>query len=214
MMSPRPYTTPPGHGQRPPRGGGRCPYWRTGRKALAMGPVKAIKTCLRNSFRFSGRASRSELWWAWAGGLLLFTMIVRLEIALLGKGSIGFTQVGDQVRFGVNGNGPFSTAAALLMLLPLFSACVRRLHDQDRAGWWLGAPFLLFGLALVYALVARATGTTDANGTIHFKGLAAVPLVVLGLGGFAILIWNFISLVRPSQPGPNRFGPNPLEVTP
>lgn len=179
-----------------------------------MGPVQAITTCLRKSFRFSGRASRSEFWWLFLAAFAAFVVAVKLDILFFGRGLIARIQVGDTTQYGVHGSGPFSIALFLLSFLPVLAASVRRMHDRGRAGWWLAVPYLLFAGCILYAWLAFRGRTADATGTLHLSGPAAIPGLVLLFSGYAIMIWNFISLLRRSQPGPNPYGPNPLEVTP
>jgi len=180
-----------------------------------MRPVAAIKTALRKTFRYSGRASRSEFWWLFLAAFVFFIIAVKLDILFFGQGTIGAAQVGDQVQYGVYADGPFGVAAALLAFFPMLAACVRRMHDRGRSGWWIAMPYLLFAVGFAYAIFAYRVlhaGTVDGNGTIHFSGLAAVPMIIVLFAGLGILIWNFISLILRSQNGPNRYGPNPLEV--
>jgi uncharacterized membrane protein YhaH (DUF805 family) len=79
--------------------------------------------------------------------------------------------------------------AYLVWWLPLPALAVRRLHDQDKAGWW--ALLLVLPTA-----IARLSG----------KGVLGTPtLIVLEaiyLGGLVLLFW------KPTD-GPNRYGPDP-----
>ena len=177
-----------------------------------MGPWPAIKTGFSKTFRYSGRAARSEFWWLWLSVFVAFVFAVVLDIALFGKGTIGRAQVGNTTQYGIWGDGPFSIAVSLLMFFPLLAASARRMHDRSRSGWWLALPFLLFAVALAYGFFARNAGTVDAYGNIHLSGAAAIPGVIPIFAGFGILIWNFISLLRRGHPGPNPYGPNPLEA--
>ena len=73
--------------------------------------TESIKTCLKKYVDFNGRASRSELWW-----FDLFFGLVILIASLV--------------------NEVISWAAYLVLLLPLISVAIRRLHDKDKSGWW------------------------------------------------------------------------------
>jgi len=182
-----------------------------------VGPVQSIRTSLRNTFRYAGRAPRSEFWWTVLAAFVLLVVAVRLDMLIFGRGTIGPVQVGGEVQYVIQSDGPITGAATLFAFFPLLAATVRRLHDRGRIGWWLAVPYLLFALGFAYAYIAYRVlhvGNVDANGTIHFNGLPAIPLIALLFGGMGILIWNFISLLLRSQTGPNRYGPNPLEVTP
>lgn len=88
---------------------------------------QSITVCMRKTFDYSGRASRSEFWW-----FMLFNTIVSLF-----AGEIGLT---------------FSLVVAVVLLFPCSAVSFRRLHDVGRSGWWLlislipviGALVLLF----------------------------------------------------------------------
>jgi len=94
--------------------------------APPRGPVDAICTCLVKFFDFRGRASRSEFWW-------FFPVVVALN----------FT-VNDYIgKFILITHLPIPLWAATYLFvhvvihLPLWAVAVRRLHDTNRAGWWI-----------------------------------------------------------------------------
>lgn len=151
-----------------------------------MGFSDAISTCLKKYFTMSGRAPRSEYWW-----FILATIIVGLVAVILDAAISGFSTE----------TGPIETIANLLLLCPTLTAAVRRLHDAGRSGWYVLAPLL--GIALGLATGA-AIGPSMGQGGPILSGI----IIILG---FAIQLWW---LCQPSQPGPNQYGPNPLEVTP
>ena len=72
----------------------------------------AVKTCFVKYVDFTGRASRSELWY-----FVLFVFIS--EVCLF----IAFH--------------PLGIAFIIACILPRIAVAVRRLHDIDRSGWWL-----------------------------------------------------------------------------
>ena len=82
---------------------------------------------------------------------------------------------------------------------------IKRLHDRDKSGWWLLLFYLVpsilssIGVFLMfYGIGAEETGSTIGG-------------VVIGLAGFAILVWAFIEMgCLRGTVGPNRFGPDPL----
>jgi uncharacterized membrane protein YhaH (DUF805 family) len=88
---------------------------------------QSIGTCLRKTFHYAGRASRSEFWW-----FMLFNLIVSLAASQLDSG--------------------LSLLVTVLLLLPCSSVSWRRLHDIGRSGWWLLIGFipLIGGLLLLY----------------------------------------------------------------
>ena len=82
----------------------------------------AIRSGFQNYTNFKGRASRAEYWW-WA----LFTVIL----------SILLSSISDSL-----GN-----LGSLVTLLPSIAVAIRRVHDVDRAGWFILVP--IFNLVLV-----------------------------------------------------------------
>jgi uncharacterized membrane protein YhaH (DUF805 family) len=82
-------------------------------------------------------------------------------------------------------------ALSLILLVPLPALLIRRLHDQDRSGWWALSllPSVLTGLARLYYGVEPAT-------------ILWVFVALGNLSTLAFLLW-------PGSVGENRFGPNP-----
>jgi uncharacterized membrane protein YhaH (DUF805 family) len=128
--------------------------------------------------RFDGRSTRTELL-----GYLIVSWILAAAtnwiIAVLGaSGSVSFD-------VGIATVG----LAYLIWWIPLPALAVRRLHDQDKPGWW--ALLLLLPTAIAWL------GGKDALG-------AATIIVLQGiyLGGLVLLFW------KPTD-GDNRYGPDP-----
>lgn len=98
--------------------------------------------------------------------------------------------------------------------MPLF---VRRLHDQDRSGWWaslLGLPVL--AMTALYLLPDDMKGSPSNasvySGAIqgHFIGSTPAAWLLLGIFLFsipAIIIMNLL----PGTIGPNRYGDDPRQ---
>jgi uncharacterized membrane protein YhaH (DUF805 family) len=101
---------------------------------------ESIKTCFKQYATFSGRASRSELWW-----FLLFTLLVSAGAGIIAE-AIG-------------------ALVYLALLLPNLAVQVRRLHDVDKSGWWLLIMFIpLIGLILLYWFVLPSTEGANEYG--------------------------------------------------
>ena len=152
---------------------------------------EAIRVCFSKFVTFRGRASRSEYWW-----FTLFTFIGSFLLGLL-----------DAVLFGSD-SGPLGTLFGLAVLLPSISAAVRRLHDTDRSGWWIGGFYialLVFVILLGGALAATAPAMSDDAALEMMMGFGMLGLVLM----VALLIYSILMLVflcTRGTPGPNRFG--------
>lgn len=175
--------------------------------------TQAIRTCLAKFFTFSGRASRAEYWY-----FVLFALICNAVAALIDWAF--FTRVatietdGGTTVVAVSSQ-PAQTAVGLILFLPLLSAAWRRMHDTGRSGWFVLLPTLLtaaafavliFGIGL--ASVFQPGGSLDILFTRATLLLVIPTLAVLFVSPLLVLWW----LTRPSQPGPNKYGPNPHEV--
>ncbi|MEM9576457.1 MAG: DUF805 domain-containing protein [Pseudomonadota bacterium] len=162
---------------------------------------KAIITCFRKYFTFSGRASRSEYWW-----FFLF--------CLLGGFIAGFAEAFINGVTGTN-DGPtlLSGAFNLATFIPSIAVGWRRMHDTGRSGLYLFYPLIaLIGLSTFIGLsdlgVTLASDTPQTAFDGVFGAILIVALIVIVLSPFIVLWW----LTRPSQPGQNQYGPNPHEV--
>jgi uncharacterized membrane protein YhaH (DUF805 family) len=104
-----------------------------------MGPAQAIETCIKKSFKFSGKASRPEYWWFLPIGVLL-------PIAALAALQWLYPSL-SSLLLGV---------VFLIALLPLMSVTKRRLTDSGENGVWFETP--LVALVLFLAAIWAITG--------------------------------------------------------
>lgn len=148
--------------------------------------VEAIKVCFRKYATFKGRASRSEYWW-----FALFVMLASI-IGAMAEGSMG--EDGTAI----------SAVISIATFLPSISAQVRRLHDTDRSGWWVGGYLLasVFG-GIVIGLTVMSYGVQDP------AAMAGMSAALLAIWGIVMLVWGialFVFMVQRGTRGPNRFG--------
>ena len=116
------------------------PSVQTGRPHVAMSFEQAIRTCLQlKYFQFDGRASRSEYWW-----FFLFSLIVLQVAAVLDA---------------VTGLFIFYLTAALVLMIPTLSVCVRRFHDFGMSGWWI----LIVLIPIIGSLVVLIWTVSEGN---------------------------------------------------
>lgn len=169
-----------------------------------MGFQKAVRTCLGNYATFSGRARRPEYWW-----FFLFVMLGGIVARLIDGALFGFgAPDAPETRI----VGPLFSLA---MFLPLLAAGWRRMHDTGRPGWYLLIPMLI-SLAVLFLVGFKFAAYMGRGGLGAGPGamtpgmdagptLAAVLLVAQLVASILILWW----LTRPSQKGPNDYGPEP-----
>jgi uncharacterized membrane protein YhaH (DUF805 family) len=171
-----------------------------------MGPIEAIKLCFSKYATFSGRASKSEFWWFY----LFATLLVLIPV--------------------------IGGVAWLATIVPFLAVSWRRMHDAGSGG---GLILLAFAvqIASIYVFLFSQLSkvnqamadidvsedttigewnrlTSDALDDAAFTDVSfsdVLPALIVFAIGFG---WMVYLLARPSDPGPNKFGPNPHEVTP
>ena len=148
---------------------------------------EAIKSGFKKYFDFSGRASRSELWW-WT----LFCFLLGFGCATLDM-AIGWGNNSSK------GNGPLATFSAVSTFLPSLAVSVRRLHDTDRSGWWLWGAFLGWIFAVILIAVTEM-GDKSESDALDMAAFAA------GLGILGSLIALIVFYCLPGSPRVNRYG--------
>ena len=165
-----------------------------------MSITDAVVSGFRNAFEFKGRARRPEYWWfflfVFAGAFVLGL----LEMLLFGRGS-----------------GWLVALFQLVIFIPFLAVGWRRLQDTGRPGWYLLIPS---AIVVVSTLVSGSlTRTMMAGGMAGMTpgqpmqgvGMGASATVIVGLAiaqflaGIVIIWW----MSRPSQRGPNDYGPEP-----
>ena len=152
----------PQGGYPPPQGGGYAPYpQQQGGYAPAGGPrgylqggpvgfTDAIKLAFQNIFEYNGRASRSAYWWfalaeliGWVGILILAVIFAAVHVPVL---SI-----------------LLYLAAAIAAFLLSLSLTIRRLHDQDKSGFWYFIAFVPFIGGIWLLVLTIMEGTPGPN---------------------------------------------------
>ncbi|MBK0327685.1 DUF805 domain-containing protein [Rhodobacteraceae bacterium F11138] len=178
-----------------------------------MGFGGSIRTCLGKYLTFSGRASRPEYWYFFLFALLVslisgvidwqfFTTVTHLET--------NATRTTTAIS-----NSPVQRLAGLVLFLPHLAVAWRRMHDTGRSGWYVLLPTILATGALVILIFGIGAASHFHGGTLDRLLTGATLLIILptvlilSVSPLIVLWW----LTRPSQPGANRYGPNPHEVS-
>lgn len=142
-------------------------------------------------FSFEGRARRSHFWIGW---LICF--------------GVGF----------VTGWIPLiGFVISIALIWPNLAITVKRLHDMGHTGWLAAVPyaitvvggivgFIMIGASAV--MNAAALEREEPAAIFALLGPAFGLIALLCLVGLGFLLWIGIT---DSQPGANRFGPNPKD---
>lgn len=177
-----------------------------------MSPLAWAIRPLKRYAEFSGRSPRAEFWW-----FFLFTMIAYLIVWFLLMGAVGASMssanAGAEPSVGMLGalgvGVIFIGLFWLAIIIPTIALQVRRIHDLDRTGWWIGGYYLLYALYLAMSLgtvFAAAAGAVDPS-QVGMGGLIGTMIV-----GLAFFIYSIVLLVffcTEGTKGSNRYGPDP-----
>ena len=174
-----------------------------------MSPIAWAMQPLKKYANFSGRAPRAEFWW-----FFLFIFILYFVVSFVFVGSLGgLAASGAEPSAGMaslfGGAGLFILLFWLALLIPTIAVQVRRLHDTNRSGWWIGAFYLLYAVYMVFAMGAVFSA---AAGAVDPEASGMGMLAGAGIFGIIMLIYTIVLLVfycLPGTRGPNRFGPDP-----
>jgi uncharacterized membrane protein YhaH (DUF805 family) len=102
---------------------------------------------LKRYFEFSGRSRRKEYWMFVLFWVIAFYVIMYLDSALgLGGTSSGYAEDGS-VGFKMTG-GILTWVFFAATVVPLLAAGIRRMHDQNKSGWFILIP--LYNLVLLF----------------------------------------------------------------
>jgi len=123
------------------------PYYGDPGRVTALNFIQAIKYCFANYFTAKGRASRSEYWYFYLGGLIYF-------------GIVG-TMFPNENDSGIAG------LLVWVWVIPQIFSGIRRMHDVSKSGWYLLIP--------IYNLILLCTeGETVPNHygiPVDYRGL-------------------------------------------
>ena len=177
-----------------------------------MGFFEAVKTCLKKSFVFKGRARRSEFWW-WTLFSTVFGFTVSLPAEEISEDNVLLTVL---YALGL-------LALCVYLGIANFAVATRRLHDIGRSGWWYGAT-LIFGVVWTVWMVVKMFGIIGGMNPAHVDvesdafaftllkemwAVVLIPYVIYIAYSILLLVWY----CKDSQPGANKYGENPKGIT-
>jgi len=162
-----------------------------------MTPVDWAKRPIVEKYAdFTGRASRSELWW-YVLALVVAFVVVRIVESIVGIGHMIFYSY-----------GPLTILLWLATIVPSIAVGIRRLHDTDRSGWWILLPIVPYCLGLVLGGGAMMAGAATGSGAgmMAGAGIAGIFMLLAFVADIVIIIFYAL----PGTAGDNRYGPPPL----
>jgi uncharacterized membrane protein YhaH (DUF805 family) len=156
-------------------------------------------------FSPSGRLSRSQYWLRFWLPYLVIYFSLDLIAELAGRDSNLYLAISI-----------FISVFSMVAFWPTIAILVKRVHDRNKAWWWLlflYVPAMLFSVALIAwlgaAILAVAAGET--NVAIPALGAGGIAVLILGLVWFGVSIWFFVEFgCLRGTIGSNRFGPDPV----
>ena len=151
---------------------------------------EAIKSVFSKYATFSGRARRSEFWYFY-----LFYILVAFGLSFLSIWIPVFKYL--YILFGLG------------VFLPYTAVTVRRLHDIGKSGLYLLFMMVvsLIISMLMFLFIDVITPTKGDNSMTVFIVYSIFVFIIL-----ALIIWLIVWLCKDSQPGENKWGPNPKEM--
>ena len=111
---------------------------------------EAVKVCLGKKYAdFSTRASRKE-----CGFFFLFYFILCMVLFMINIMVVMFEDSIEVYQLMVG----LSVIIGLLLIVPTYAVCVRRLHDTGRRGWWVLLYFIpwIGTIALIIMLCQKS----------------------------------------------------------
>jgi uncharacterized membrane protein YhaH (DUF805 family) len=142
--------------------------------------MELVKKCFVHYVDFKGRARRKEYWSFWLFSLLLGFVTASLD-HVLGTGRV------------------INTLSTLALFLPGLAVAVRRMHDVNKSGWYVGGVYLAIFLTAGTGFIA------SEDHSIPFGVISAIAGLLL----LVYVIYYICALCRKGDLGANRFGEDP-----
>jgi uncharacterized membrane protein YhaH (DUF805 family) len=146
--------------------------------------------------KFDGRISRKTFWLA---TLALFV----IEVLLATVADMIASELANESAGDVAGD-----IILLVFLYPQFVIAAKRGHDRNIATWVIGSCYALFAVSNVLDMLGWLETRLNLKVFSTANVFSFAVLMFTGIVGLAILIELGL---RKGTPGPNQYGPDPLE---
>lgn len=170
-----------------------------------MGLVQATKSCLRNAFDFTGRATRSEFWWFQFLIIVIAMLLGAIEAIITDYNTAidgAFLGIGERLLIVDELVEPNWGARIFtyLSFIPGLSVTVRRFHDIGRRTLWVLLPTVFWLSITVFEPGERLLDTFYLSSDLVFS---------IGLISFLIVFVMFLVLLaKDGEPHSNIYGPS------
>ena len=181
-----------------------------------LGFGEANKIFWRKSLDFTGRARRSEFWWGYLSVMiisLIWYVIAGAIAVMMMNGGIHDMASDEEIIMDFMPKFYLLYSPVLLLMVPMYAAMTRRLHDIGRSGWWIVVMLiftliiLLVSFYLMYKAFDQGDFTTGlSDGFVIFL---AVTSLVSSLIVLVLSITIFVFTLLDSKPAENKYGPSP-----
>jgi uncharacterized membrane protein YhaH (DUF805 family) len=189
----------------------------------------AIKYHFRHLTDFSGRDARQTFWY-W----FLFLFVVNIGVSMIATVpmmmeamAMGFQAVRngneaaveammmERMAKGMGSVVVLSLVLGVINLLLMAASLARRVHDSGKSGLWAGVTGVLYFVSLVMAwnsandaaeIMRQIAATQDPTTALELQGQMAWQ----GAFGYVPLIMLVVLGVMKSDPGPNKYGAEPV----
>lgn len=172
-----------------------------------MKPFDYFIYCFKNYAKFTGRACRSEFWF-----FMLFNFVISNALNIMSQSLLWVND--DMIEVVLIGN-----IYGLAVFIPSLAVTVRRLHDTGKSGWWILSYYLPILLTVVFFVVLFVQIFSEFSfyemNKIRPEDIPWITVVGILLCLFLSLFFGIFLLVwlcTDSQPGTNKYGPNPKEM--
>ena len=131
---------------------------------------EAIKSGFRNMFKFTGRASRTEFWY-----FILFYAIVFYTLGIVLSFLTPFVMLKAKIPVTPQASLMIVGFIAFILIIPLVSITVRRLHDSERKGAWVLAyllPMIIAIIVVTFSLFNLSIGEKKETETATYTNPA------------------------------------------
>lgn len=150
--------------------------------------AEALRSALFGVFSYSGRSDRLEQW-----TFMFLTAILGGVFAMLVKAGLTIGAIGLLVALFV----------VLWLLLAHIALFIRRLHDQDRSGFFMSIPLIGVSLMLASWVGQSAHGAFMVGFFQRYGWLVAMAGRSISIISFSMLLGVFVG---EGTDGPNRYG--------